>query len=123
MEENKEQRLGWKGGLAIFVAALLISSLYAHFGRPDLARPTLYSAVLIGITIRIKWEWRRRVWFWVTIAAIVAVHVAAILLIPWSTQWVPVVFVIPVGLADCYVMVRILSVVGKLVEGPKLVDR
>ena len=44
---------------------------------------------------------------------IAALHVPLILFVPWTTRWVPAFVAVPLGLADLYAMLAILSVVGK----------
>jgi hypothetical protein len=42
-----------------------------------------------------------------------ALHVPLILFVPWTTRWIPVLVIIPIGFADLYVMLWVVSVVGK----------
>ncbi len=56
-------------------------------------------------------------------AAILALHVPLFLLIPWTSDWVPAFVIIPFGIADVYLMLAILSVVGKFVERQKTSER
>lgn len=53
----------------------------------------------------------------------VALHVPLILFVPWTSNWVPAIVIIPIGIADLYAMLAILSVVGKLVERPKTSEK
>ena len=92
--------------------------LFDHFGRFDLALPTLISIGTLGFAIAIKWKLRRHMWFWITMAAIVTLHVPLILFVPWTTKWVPAPLLVPFCIADLIVMLAIVSVVGKLVEDP-----
>jgi len=119
VEENKQMRLSWKGGLAIFLGTILIGLLFFHFGKLALARPTIFSVIMIVTAIAMKRELRRRVWFWITITIIMVLHVLLILFVPWTTDWVPAIVMIPFGIADLYAMLAILSGVGKFVERPK----
>jgi hypothetical protein len=105
------------------IGSLPIVWMFDHLGRFDLARPALCSIGMIGIVIAIKWKQRREMWFWTTVAAIVALHVLLILFVPWTTKWVPAVVIIPIGIADLYAMLAVLSVVGKFVERPKPSER
>jgi hypothetical protein len=59
------------------------------------------------------------VWFWITIASLAALHVPLILFIPWTTKWIPVLVIIPIGIADLYAMLWVVSVVGKYVGEQK----
>ena len=121
--EDKKMRLPWWGVLCIILGGLPLMYLFDHFGEEALARPTLYSAGMVGIAIAMRWKLRRHVWFWITMALIAALHVPLILFVPWTTKWVPAIVIIPIGIADLYLMLAILSVVGKFVERPKTSER
>src|SRR5215470_17649301 len=116
----KQMRLPWWGVLCMIVGSLPIIWMFDHFGRFDLARPTLYAIAMLGVAIAIKWQLRRHVWFWITMAVIVTLHVLLILFVPWPTKWIPAVVIIPIGIVDLYAMLAILSVVGKFVQRPKV---
>jgi hypothetical protein len=115
----KKMRLPWWGVLSGMAGCLPITLLLDHLGRFDLALPTLVSIGMLGVAMAIKWNLRRRLWFWITMTVIVALHVALILSVPWTTKWVPAIVIIPFGIADLYVMLWILSVVGKFLARPK----
>jgi hypothetical protein len=90
--------------------------LFDHFGKLALARPALASAAMVTIAIAMRWKLRRHVWFWGTIVCLAALHLPFILFVPWTTTWVPVFFIIPIGLADLYIMLWVILVVGKLMR-------
>jgi chromate transport protein ChrA len=114
MKAARQMRLPWWGVLCWMIVCALIMWLFDSLGRFDLARPTLYGIGMLGVAIAIKWKLRRHVWFWITMTGIVALHVLLILVVPWTTKWVPAIVVIPIG---------ILSVVGKFMEAPKTSER
>jgi hypothetical protein len=123
MKATKQVRLPWWGVLCWMIGCALIVWLFDHLGRFDLARPTLYSIGMLGVAFAIKWKLRRHVWFWITMTILAALHVPLILLVPWTTKWAPANVIIPIGIADLYAMLGIISVLGKLVEGPKAFER
>jgi hypothetical protein len=112
-------RLPWWGVLCGIIGSALVAWLFDHLGRFDLARPALYSVAMVGVAIAVKWKLRGHLWFWITMTVIAALHVPLILFVHWSTKWVPAIVIIPIGIADLYAMLAILSIVGKLVERPK----
>ena len=112
-------RLPWWGVLCVIFGALPLLFLFDHFRKLALARPTLTSAAMVTIAIALRWKLRRHVWFWITMAVIAALHVPLILFVPWTTKWVPAFVIIPIGMADLYVTLWILSVVGNFMERPK----
>jgi hypothetical protein len=115
----KQWRLPWWGVLCWIIACVIILWLLDHLGRFDLWRPTLFSIGMLVAAIGIKWKLRRHAWFWVTMAVLSALHFLLVLSVPWTTNWVPAVVIIPIGIADLYAMLWILSVVGRFMEGPK----
>jgi len=116
-------RLPWWGVLCVMVGAFLLFVLFDHFGKLAIALPTLYSVAIITITVAMRWKLKRHVWFWITMIVLAALHVPLVLLVPWTTRWVPVFVIIPIGIADSYAMLWVVSVVGKFMEGPKTVER
>lgn len=116
---NKQLTLSWKSGLAIFFGSILIGLLFFHFGRLALARPTIFSVIVIATVFTVRWKQRHHVWFWVTMTIFSGLHVLLILSIPWTTRWVPAIVLAPIGIVDFYVMLVVLSAVGKLAEKGK----
>ena len=121
-EDEKMRLPGW-GVLCVIFGSILLGLVFVHFGKLALARPTLDSVAMVSIAIAMRWQLRRHVWFWITMTVLAALHVPLILFVPWTTKWVPAIVIIPIGLADLYAMLAILSVVGKLVERPKTSER
>jgi hypothetical protein len=74
---------------------------------------------MVAIAIALRWKLRRHVWFWATMAILAALHLPLILFVPWTTRWIPAVVIAPVGIADLYAMLWVLSVVGRFMEEPK----
>ncbi len=115
----QQMRLPWWGVLCWMAGCALIVWPFYHSGRLDLARPVLYSIGMLGIATVIKWKLKRHVWFWVTMTILAALHVLLILFVPWTSEWIPAIVVIPIGVADLYAMLWAISLVGKFMEGPK----
>jgi hypothetical protein len=110
---KKPITLPWWAVLCWMVACVPIVWLIDRIGRIDLALPTLYSIGMLGVAITLQWQLRRHLWFWITMTVIAALHVLLILFVPWGTKWVTAFVVVPIGLADLYAMLAVLSVVRK----------
>jgi len=111
-------RLPLWGYIFIPVGAFLLSAFFDHFGKLALARPTVFSVSIVIITIAMRWKLKGHAWFWITMASLAALHVPLILFIPWTTKWISVLVIIPIGIADSYAMLWVLSVVGKFMRVP-----
>jgi hypothetical protein len=113
---------GW-GVLCVIIGTVLLALSFVYFGRFDIARPTLISVAMVVLAITMRWKLRRHAWFWLTVVCLAALHVPLILFVPWTTKWVPALVIAPVGIADLYLMLWILSVVGKFMGEPKTAER
>jgi chromate transport protein ChrA len=121
--EDRKMRLPWWGVLCGIFGTILLAILFDHFGKLALARPSLISVAIVTIVIAMRWKLRRHVWFWITMTILAALHLPLILFVPWTTKWVPALVIVPIGFADLYAMLWVLSVVGKFMEGPKSAER
>lgn len=76
------------------------------------------STAVVAFAVAVKWNLRRRPWFWNNMAVLALLHVPLILFVPWGTEWVPAVMMAVIGSADLILILAIVSVVGKFMEGP-----
>ncbi|HEY0758716.1 MAG TPA: hypothetical protein VGD59_05600 [Acidisarcina sp.] len=118
-EEDRKMRLPWWGVLCVILGALALLILFDHFGKLTLARPTMTSAAMVVIAIAMRWKLKGHGWFWLTMIVLAALHVPLVLLVPWTTRWIPAFIIIPFGMADLYLMLWVLSVVGKFMGEPE----
>jgi len=114
----KKMRLPWWAVLCLLVFGMPLPWLFDHFGRLNLMLPIWNSVAVLGFMLALKWKLRRHAWFWGTMAILAALHVPLILFVPWGTRWVPALAIAAIDSADLIVMLAILSVVGKFMEGP-----
>jgi hypothetical protein len=119
IREAKRIRIPWWGVLLWMAGCGLIDWLLISLGKFDLALPALNSIAVVGFTIALKRKLGRHVWFWITMAVLAALHVPLVLFVPWTTRWVPALAIAVIDSADFCLMLWIISIVGKLVEGPK----
>jgi len=122
IREGGQVRLTWKGILAVMGGTLPIALLFVYFGRFDLARPTLLSIIVIIVALAMKWELRRRMWFWVTIAVVAVLHVLLIVAVPWTTRWIPAVVATPALALDLAAILVVVKLLEKLFEKPNTND-
>jgi hypothetical protein len=112
----KKLRLHWRGLVAVMIGSFLVCLLFDHFGRFDVARPSILAAGAISFTVVVKWNLNKRTWFWLTMALIVALHVLVILSVPWTTKWVPAVVIAGFCTVDLVVMLAIVDAVETLLQ-------
>jgi hypothetical protein len=121
-KEDKQLRLPWWGVLCVIAGTILFGLLFLKFGRLDLARPSLITAAIMVLAIIMRWKLKRHVWFWITMVILAALHVPLILFVPWTTRWIPAFVTIPIGIADLYLVLWVLSTVGKFMGDHKTND-
>jgi hypothetical protein len=119
----KKMRLPWWGVLIGIIGSFLCAWLFDQFGRLNIALPTLSCIAVLGFLIALKWKLRRQVWFWIAMTIIAALHVPLILFVPWTTKWVPAMAIAAIDSADFIVLLAVLSVVEKSMEGPNTSER
>ncbi len=107
----------------MILGALALLILFDHFGKLTLARPTMTSVAMVIVAIAMRWKLKQHAWFWMTIIVLAALHIPLVLLVPWTTKWIPAFVIIPIGMADLYLMLRILSVVGKFMDSAEASER
>jgi hypothetical protein len=117
-KEDKQMRLPWWGGVCIFFGTIFLALLFLYFGRLNLARPTFVSVAMIVLAIVMRWKLNHHIWFWITMTFLAVLHVPLILFVPWTTKWIPAVLIAPIGIADLYAMLWILSRVQKSMGAP-----
>ena len=101
---------------SIGIASLPLYWLFDHFGRENLAFPAVIAIAMLAFTAAVKWNLRRKPWFWGTMTILAALHVLLVAFVPWGTRWVPAVAIATIGSADVIVMITILAVVGRIVS-------
>src|ERR1035438_8195495 len=99
-------------GCDIYVAAIHV----IYLGDPGRGRAAWLSAGAIAVAVRFLWDLRERVWFWVTIAIIVLLHVPLILLIPWPSEQLSYVALLPVGFLDFAFAYGIIRLIENMIE-------
>jgi ABC-type multidrug transport system permease subunit len=115
----KKIRLPWWALLCLGIGSFLAAWLFDHLGKFNLVLPTLNCIFVLGFTVAVKRKLKRHAWFWGTMAILVALHVPLVLFVPWTTKWVPALLIAAIDSADLIVMLAMLTVVERFMEGPK----
>ena len=56
-------------------------------------------------------------------AVLAALHIPLILFVPWTTKWVPALAIAAIGSADVTMMLAMVAVIGRFMEGRKTAQR
>jgi quinol-cytochrome oxidoreductase complex cytochrome b subunit len=107
--------------LAGVMFVLPVYFLVSHFTDDGKALVASVSAAMIVLVARYFWDLRKHVWFWVTIAFIVFLHVLVVLFLrPPAKQWDYVhwnrVQILPYGLLDFAIVYGIIRLVENVAK-------
>lgn len=115
IQAAKKLRLPWWAVLFGIIASFLCAWVFDDFGKLELVLPALNIVAVLGFMIVLKRNLWPQSWFWITMAVIAAVHVPLVLLVPWTSKWVPALAIAAIDSADLCVMIGIISIVGQLI--------
>src|SRR5580700_7962478 len=69
--ERKKQLSTWLWSMAVAVLTSPLFFLFNFFGKPVTGRAAWLSAMTILLAMKVLWELRKYLWFWLTMACIV----------------------------------------------------
>jgi len=81
--------------------------------------PALHALGMLGFASAIKWKLRRHAWFGITVTILAAFHVPLVLFSPRITNRVPAIATAVINSADFVVILAIVSIVGREMNGPQ----
>jgi hypothetical protein len=115
IDEQKGRRSAYIG---IWIVAILLPLYFAFFyaGRPDTGKYVCIGVGMHLIAIWINWDLRRQLWFWTTIATLLAIHIPLLLIVPWPSRWIPAMSVLPFGVADCALILGVIALMERLMK-------
>lgn len=112
MSDKKRPSILWV--ILMMLATSPICLIFLYFGKPGNARAGWFLSAVIVIAAKVRWELHNRVWFWPTIIIVSLIHLYAIIAVPWTSKWIPAVFIFPVCAADGVAILGILQLIEKL---------
>jgi hypothetical protein len=87
LEEPEEKKPTNYTGVIIGIALLPVMILFTHLHKDDLGMAVY---IVLGATILavgIRWELKKRVWFWATIVFVLALHAYLLFVIQLPPGW------------------------------------
>jgi hypothetical protein len=91
IEQMRTKRIRGAWLVPLIALSFLFAAALDHFGILKLFWPIIFTASIAVFTVWGHWDLNRRPWFWLTIAAVAAAHVAYFYFFgwPWGNRWVP----------------------------------
>jgi hypothetical protein len=91
IEKMRTKRIRGAWLVPLIALSFLFAAALDHFGILELFWPIIFTTSIAVFTVWGHWELKRRPWFWLTIAAVAAAHIAFFYFFgwPWGNRWVP----------------------------------
>ena len=96
-----------------FLFSLPVAAIVGHYLGPGRGRA---AGIAFGLMIGGVLVFRRLIrhpWFWMSIAALVIIHVVLIIVVPWSNKSFPAPELWPIGIADFAAICGFIKLVEK----------
>ena len=112
--KDGNSRKGILRGLAALVLALPAIALCDYWGRPELARAGFFTAGSVVVVIEVRWELRRRLWFWITMSGLAAAQIPLIMAVGEPIRRWPIPLLFFPMMADIILMFTVLRILERL---------
>jgi len=97
---------------AIMVAVLIV---FQNLGNYELGLSVSICTGMTIFAIILRWDLRRKPWFWGVIALISAIHVPLVLMVPWPLKTFNRLSLLPIALADLLIILGPVYFVEKFI--------
>jgi hypothetical protein len=114
-EENAERKPTDYTGVIILAILLPLMLLFSYLGNDNMGKSVAVCVGMILLAIKIRWDLRKHFWFWAVIVSLLALHVPLLFLIQWPHVWLPAIGLLPIGVADCLIIVGVVKFIEKFI--------
>jgi hypothetical protein len=85
------------------IAGILIPVfiLFIYLGKAEMGFTVFIVLGMVLLAIKLQWRLRKHVWFWATIAVVLALHIPLFFIVRWPDTKTPTIaYSMPMGIAD-----------------------
>ena len=116
-ETTERKRTDYTG---VIIAAILapVYLIFYLLGQEELGRSVFIVLGMTMLAIKVRWDLRRRFWFWAVIVLVLALHVPLLFLVRWPQGyhgWLPAIGTLPIGIADVLIILGAVRFVEKFI--------
>jgi hypothetical protein len=104
----------WSIGAGLCLLPIYI--LFSAFGVPGKGNAAICFGGALIMVVRLRWNLRNRIWFWVTVSFLALLHAARVFLIPWPNKNYTLPILLPVGILDALAISYSIQLVAKKKE-------
>jgi hypothetical protein len=102
-------------GLKIVGILAPVFFLITFLSNADAGLATCIVLGMVMLAVKIRWQLRKRVWFWAIIALILALHVPLVLMVHWPQGNVPtLVYTMPIGIVDFFIIIVVVDTADRI---------
>ena len=124
MDRKVDEIVAFKRWVALAILiSFPIALIFAYFGQTARGETAWFCTLMILVAVRLQWDLRHYLWFWIAVAVISAIHVPLIIFFPWTKKDYPGLILMPVGLLDCAVVYGFFKLVEKAMMKGKYTNR
>ena len=114
--EQSPNRLSPRWAMLAMLCTLPILVLFAYLGEIRRGETAWFCTGMIVLAIRTCWDLRKHVWFWMTVAIVILLHVPLVLFFPWTTKNYPGISLLPVGFLDYAIVYGCIKLAEKVMK-------
>jgi hypothetical protein len=104
-------------GLKVGLLVVPVFLLFVFLGDADMGLSVSIVLGLLILAIRLRWNLSKHVWFWATIAVVLALHTPLFFFVRWSHRNVATIaYTLPFGIADFLIMMGAIGLAEKLFQ-------
>jgi len=114
-EPEEQENSNGKALLALLAILLPVYFIVRNMAGPDMALTSFMCLAMILVAIGICWDLRNHLWFWGLMVFVTALHVPLVLMVQWPHYWIPGITLLPIGLVDVFIVVKVVRFVEKFI--------
>jgi hypothetical protein len=101
IEEPEEKKPTDYSGTIIGLMLLPVFFFFVYLGRAEMGFTVALVLGMILLAIKLQWRLRKYVWFWATIAVVLAFHIPLFFIVRWPDSKTPTIaYSMPFGILD-----------------------
>lgn len=113
-EDTERKRRDYTG---VIIGAILIPVMlfFTYIGKDDVGRSVAICLGVLMLAVRIRWDLRKRLWFWGILVLVLLLHVPLFFLVQWPKGFFYHKGMLPVALVDLLVFLGAVNLVEKFI--------
>lgn len=103
------------------IAAVVLLPVYLVFylrGQEEMGRSVFFICLIAAVAIRVRWDLREHIWFWLITVSVLALHVPLLFLLRWPDGWLPAIGTLPIALVDLLIYLGAAALIEKFIVKP-----